>query len=225
MIHLADPKQLWQYSDILNFRSAAREKSNRELRDVKHPSKPEASEAAAPELQPRQRAVIAMLASGRSISEIASSAHVARCTIHRWLRDDPHFRAAYNRWRRELDVSARSKLMAAADSAADAVRAAVAAGDAKLAFALLKQMGFLQPPVHGAIDPANAAIEQQNESDRERIDVRQVRSDNDTQATTCGISVSWKTPKVPPRAELDVNVDELLALPGEPPPSDAGEFT
>jgi len=192
-----------------------REKSNLVLRDVKPSTNPNDRDEPSGELRPRQRAVLAMLSDGQSIADVASAAQVGKRTIFRWLRQDAHFLAAYNRWRREIDLSVRSKVMATADAAADAVHAAVLAGDAKLAMALLKQLGLLQPPVHGAIDPANAAIEIQNQIDRERIDVRQVRADNDTQATTCGISVSWETPKVPKRAEIEMDdIGKLLAPPG-----------
>jgi len=197
---------------------AIAQKSNPVLRDVKHSTNPIDPEAPSGELRPRQRAVLAMLSDGRSIADVASDARVSKRTIFRWLRKDPHFRAAYNRWRREIDLSVRSKVIASADAAADAMHAAILAGDAKLAMSLLKQLGLLQPPAHGAIVPTNAAIEMQNEIDGERIAVRQVRTENETQSGMCGISVSWKTPKVAKRSEIEMeDMGEFLALP-EPMP-------
>jgi hypothetical protein len=44
--------------------------------------------------------------SGQSITAAAEAAGVDRGTVHRWLRDDPDFRAAYHERRADLSKDA-----------------------------------------------------------------------------------------------------------------------
>jgi transposase-like protein len=99
---------------------------------------------AADNLAAHQQATLELLVTGKSIAETARSAGVSRMTIHRWLKHDPVFRAAYNQWHEQLRESCRSRLQAMTDKAADALEKALEAGDARSALQLLKGMGMIK---------------------------------------------------------------------------------
>lgn len=82
------------------------------------------------------------LLSGSSVTEAAHAAGVDRTTVHRWLRDDPVFQAAYNGARRALqrELALRLEQMAAA---AERVSEAIQAGDIRASLAVLRGLGLL----------------------------------------------------------------------------------
>lgn len=123
-----------------------------------------------------QRAALAALASGKTIRDAAASAGIARWTLHRWLRDDPDFRAAFNAWRQELIDSTRARLLRTAEAAAAVVHRQITQGDGKLALALLDRLGLAgtDAATPGPTDPAVArdAIAVEHEEQREAVERR-----------------------------------------------------
>ncbi len=116
-----------------------------------------AAAAAGGELTAAQRRAIGRMASGESATAAAAAAGVHRQTVHRWLRDDPAFRAAFHAWQAAAADHARARLLALADAAVTTVAAAVAAGDTRTALAVLKGQGLLVPPTPGPTDPDQVA--------------------------------------------------------------------
>ncbi len=111
-------------------------------------------ELAIESLAVEQRAALELLLMGKSLTESAKSAGVARATVYRWIKSDPVFRARYNEWHDLLHESSRSRLLSLTDKATDAVEKALEAGDAKAALQLLKGMGMLREFAPGPTDPA-----------------------------------------------------------------------
>lgn len=107
------------------------------------------------QLTPSQLQVLQDLLSGESVTAAAKSGKVSRETVHRWLREDFTFQAAYNRGRLEILEEIQDTLLAAARKAADTVTKAVADGDVKVALAVLKGVGGLsgKAPHIGPGDP------------------------------------------------------------------------
>jgi len=85
--------------------------------------------------------VLTALLMGTSVTAAASDAGIARQTVHRWLANDPEFIAAYNRGRHELANSHATRILAMCGGALDVLDGAIAAGDVKVALAVLKGAG------------------------------------------------------------------------------------
>ena len=117
--------------------------------------------AARPELEPRQARALEQLLAGASVTEAAKVARVDRSTVHRWLREDWAFQAAYNASRRDLQREIEARLLHIARAAAEAVEQAVKEGDVRTALAVLKGTGILagERPVIGPEDPTEAEEE------------------------------------------------------------------
>ena len=94
-------------------------------------------------MTPAKQAAFERLILGDTITGAAAAANVARETVQRWLREDHHFRAAYNSCRRELFEASRTRLLAAAIGAAQNLAAAVQAGDLPTSALILKGLGVL----------------------------------------------------------------------------------
>ena len=116
---------------------------------------PGARAAAAGELSGAQRTAIEWLTAGETTVAAAAAAGVSRSTVHRWLRVDAAFGAAFNAWQADAVADARARLLALGDAAVSAVAAAVAKGDVKTALTVLQRQGLLAPPSPG---PADAAL-------------------------------------------------------------------
>jgi hypothetical protein len=117
-------------------------------------------------LSGKQERVLTLLLTGASVSDAASAAEVARETVHRWLREDYGFQAAFNRGRKELREAMQARLMALAGKAADAVERCICEGDGKMALSLLKGLGLLPEELvkiesDDPADLADAAAEKQ----------------------------------------------------------------
>ncbi len=104
---------------------------------------------------PQERA-IELLLSGANVTESAKAAGVARETVHRWMKDDWDFIAAWNRAKRELAEVASARLFAVSAKAAENIARAVEAGDLRMSLLVLKGFGGLggRAPSVGSEDPA-----------------------------------------------------------------------
>jgi hypothetical protein len=99
------------------------------------------------ELREEQQRALELLVSGTSVAEAAQLVGIDRGTIFRWLKHDAAFVAAYNEWRETLRASCQARLMAMAERAAGAVEQALEKGDAKLGWAVLKEMKLMDGPM------------------------------------------------------------------------------
>ena len=107
-----------------------------------------------PEMQPPQLHALASLASGSSVTDAAEGSGVDRTTVHRWLREDVVFQAAWNSLRRDMWGEIETNLDSLLADALHAVREAVRDGDARIAMAVLKGSGVLsQASEIGPEDP------------------------------------------------------------------------
>ena len=113
-----------------------------------------------------KQAALQMILGGQTVAEAARVTGVTRMTIHRWLKSDPEFQAAYNEWQEQIIGSTQARLLAMTDKAAEAVEKALEAGDARLGLKLLKEMGLLKTKKPGFTDPKRVRREMQNEEDR-----------------------------------------------------------
>jgi hypothetical protein len=121
------------------------------------------NELAQADLTAQQEAVLATLLMGTSVTAAAGDAGIARQTVHRWLANDAEFIAAYNRGRHELGNSHATRLLAMCGQALDVLDGAIAAGDAKVALAVLKGAGVFAgdaTQIEGSSDPNEVRNEQ-----------------------------------------------------------------
>lgn len=100
-----------------------------------------------------QETALDALRGGATFASAAQAAGVTRVTVYRWLRGDPHFRAAYNAWQQEVAESARARLVKLADMAVDVVEKALRRGDEKVAVRVLRGIGALHKGQKGSINP------------------------------------------------------------------------
>ena len=112
-------------------------------------------------LTPNQEKALSALLAGKSVTDAAAAAEVDRTTVHRWLKDDYGFRAAFNRERRRLREAMQSRLMTLAEKATECVERSISDGDGKAALALLKGLGLLsgELPNVGSDDPEDLAAD------------------------------------------------------------------
>ena len=94
-------------------------------------------------LRPDQLTVLELLIAGESITNAAKQAGISRESIHRWLRDDFEFQAAFNQMKRDLQEAVGAHILATSRRAAEAVDQAVAAGDVRAALQVLRGTGML----------------------------------------------------------------------------------
>jgi hypothetical protein len=118
---------------------------------------PRQNETPAPELTPAQLLALEALLAGRTVTDAAVAASVARQTVHRWLADDVAFAAELNARRLELRDAAQGRLFTMAQRAAEAVEKAITAGDLRVSLTLLEKLGLLAPPQIGPGDAAALA--------------------------------------------------------------------
>ena len=101
------------------------------------------SSSAPRELAPKQAKALEHLLAATSVTDAAKGAGIGRSTLHRWLREDPAFQAAYNGARRDLQREVEIRLLVAATHAAQTVCRAARAGNVQASLALLKGIGAL----------------------------------------------------------------------------------
>ena len=105
-------------------------------------------------LTPQQMAVLEALLSGSSVTDAAQSNGVDRTTVHRWLRGDHEFKAAYNGGLTDLRDAAQARLLSLASTALEVVSRALDEGDVKTAIGVLRGVGLLSGYVT-SIGPSN----------------------------------------------------------------------
>ena len=110
-------------------------------------------------LSPTQVTVLAELLAGRTITDAATAAGVDRVTVHRWLREDFAFQAAWNRDRRELHRATYDRLERLTAKATECIEKAVDRGNVKVALEIVKGMGVLAPSPIGSEDASELASE------------------------------------------------------------------
>jgi len=116
-------------------------------------------------LEEKQEAALDLLRMGITVAETARTTGVSRRTIYNWLRHDPVFGAAYNRWHDEMEKGAQSRLLMMTEKAMDAVEKALEAGDARAGLQLLKGMGMFRERVVGPTDAEE--LRRRNEMERQ----------------------------------------------------------
>lgn len=110
-------------------------------------------------LNNKQAAALPLVLKGMRDSEIGAALGVARQTVCVWRNEDPVFIAELNKGRAELLDAARSKMESLASAAFDVMKDALAQGDTRAAFFVLKTLGLDQPsPVPDEKTPVDVAM-------------------------------------------------------------------
>ena len=120
-------------------------------------------------LSPAQVKVLAELLTGKTITAAAAAAGVERATVHRWLREDFAFQAAWNRDRQELHREAFARLERLAAKAVDCLEKAIDGGDVKAALIVAKGMGILAPQRVGSGDAGELAAEAERQAKQRAV--------------------------------------------------------
>lgn len=115
---------------------------------------PEAFAEWAQTLDAAQHRVLWLLTHGQSITSAAKLGGVTRMTVHRWLKSDAKFQAAYHAWRQVLLESAQTSLMATLDQAVQTIRKAIADGNVAAALKLVEKLGAMHQPPPTCTDAA-----------------------------------------------------------------------
>jgi hypothetical protein len=140
-------------------------------------TKPDTSKAAEwdTSLSPEQVSVLEALVRGETVTNAAQGAGVSPRTVHRWLKDDFAFQAAYNRERRALMTAMQQRLTLLAATAIETVEGAVKAGDVKAALAVIKAVGLLsgEASAIGAADP-DGLQEERERAERQAAKLRKM---------------------------------------------------
>lgn len=114
------------------------------------------------------------IASGKSMNESAAAARVDRSTLYRWRKDDVAFQAALAGLRNHAREELSTRLLTLAAKSLAVVDAALDAGDARTAIAILRGCGVLSgAPQKECEDPEELRVvrgeEQANRSQRETL--------------------------------------------------------
>jgi hypothetical protein len=120
-----------------------------------------ATDQSGSELAPNQLRALSALATGSTVTAAAEHAGVDRTTLHRWIREDSGFQAAWNRLRGEIRRELTARLDLLGDAALGAVQTAILGGDTHVALTVLKGLGLLsgKPSSIGPEDAEEVAEE------------------------------------------------------------------
>ena len=105
------------------------------------------------QLDDDQRAVLTALRGKMTLTDAAEGAGVSRSSVYRWKKSDPYFIAAYNAWKLEMREAINVRIAQMMEKAVENLDKAIASGDAKLSYRVLKDKGFLGRQKEGATDP------------------------------------------------------------------------
>src|SRR5258706_13432306 len=89
-----------------------------------------------------QSKAMELISAGAGLREAAEGAGVSRMTLHRWMREDPAFVAAWNAWRGHARRGAASGLLGIGDRAGGWGGGAIEAGAGRLGLAVGKWEGW-----------------------------------------------------------------------------------
>ncbi len=129
------------------------------------------------DLAPEQERALALLAAGKSAAEAAREIGVHRSTLHRWMKGNPAFAAAYNQWHEEMRQTTHSRLLMLAEKATGTLEKAIDAGDGRLAMRYLEKMGLAKDRETGPTEAEEIAAERKMESERKRVKRKKEASD------------------------------------------------
>ena len=87
-----------------------------------HPISSLSSPVSNSSLSPTQAQIVVALAQGKSVSAAARDAGIHRTTVHLWMRDEPEFKAAVHRAKREYIELLNDQLRELASGALQTVR-------------------------------------------------------------------------------------------------------
>ncbi len=90
-----------------------------------------------------QVVALAALMEGRTVTDPAEAAGVDRTTVHRWLKADFAFIAAYNGAMKQLRDETQLRLVNVALRASETVERAVTGGNVQAALVVLRGLGLL----------------------------------------------------------------------------------
>lgn len=96
-------------------------------------------------LSSKQQRGIALILSGCAVSDVARRLGVSRGTVYNWTHRNERFKDALESWQRDMASSARVRLLAMSGAAARAITVALEKGDAKVALAVFKGLGAMEP--------------------------------------------------------------------------------
>ena len=136
-----------------------------------------------------QRRALALMAEGKSIGEAAQAVGVNRGTVYRWLKADPHFRAAYNAWQLEQRESRRAALLRCAEQAVAKIVRMVDIDD-RVALKVVKELGLFARPEPLDMDPdrVQREIDIEQWETEARLEQRQARGQVVTHSDDSAIS-------------------------------------
>ena len=127
-------------------------------------------------LTAKQERALDHLLAGETITAAAKEVNADPSTLHRWLREDPHFLATFNQRRRELQEAHQTRLSSIAAKALQTVERAVENGDVGTSMKLLSGLGLLpgQVPRIGPVDVRDVRRDlrtrEERWSDRKKMD-------------------------------------------------------
>ncbi len=134
-------------------------------------------EGAAGDLRPEQEKALAMLVAGKSVTDVAREIGVHRVTLHRWMKSNPSFAAAFNQWREQMQESAHSRLLMMAEKAADALEKTLEAGDGRLAMRYFEKMGMAREREAGPTEAEEVIAELEIEEMRRSVNRKKEAGD------------------------------------------------
>jgi transposase-like protein len=119
-------------------------------------------------LTAKQERALDHLLAGETITAAAKAVNADPSTLHRWLREDPHFQATYNQRCRELREAHQIKLATIAEKALQTVEQAVENGDVGTSMKSLSGLGLLsgKAPQIGPDDPRDIELDHRSREDR-----------------------------------------------------------
>jgi transposase-like protein len=109
-------------------------------------------------LRTRQVMAFQALIGGKSIAAAARAAGVNRATVHRWIKDDPNFKAALARQADEQMAAAREQLKNSVEPAARNIHQAVRQGHVAASMQVLKSVGLMGARAEAKGEPSPRAV-------------------------------------------------------------------
>jgi len=118
-----------------------------------------------------QLLALEVLCEKKSRAEAAAAAGVSRKTVQRWLKTNPHFRAAYNSWLQDMADSAHGHLISVFDEAAEQVAESIRTKkDIASARMVVRHLGF--PKLIASPPCTPDAVTREMELDRREEELR-----------------------------------------------------